>query len=112
MITLFNDNWEFSEIPLDNDSMYKDKEPVLFTPDQFLEAAKKAEYKNVRIPHDWMIHHTKDLYKNSVGCYSKSFTLKEEDVNDRHTAIRFEGVYMNSAVWVNGQKAGEWKYGY
>ena len=112
MITLFNDNWEFSEIPLDNDSMYKDKEPVLFTPDNFLSAAEKAEYKAVKVPHDWMIHHTKDLYKNSVGCYKKSFDLEEKDVKDRHTAIRFEGVYMNSAVWVNGKKAGEWKYGY
>ena len=112
MTTLFNDGWEFSEIPLDSDKMYKDKEPVLFNPEDFLTAAKAAVYKPVRIPHDWMIHHTKDLYKNSVGCYKKTFTLTKAETGNRHTAVRFEGVYMNSAVWINGKKAGEWKYGY
>ena len=112
MNKLFNDGWEFSEIPLDYNSMFKDKNPVIFNPDDFLAAANKAEYKPVRIPHDWMIHHTKDLYKNSVGCYKKAFTMEETEVSGRHTAIRFEGVYMNSAVWVNGKKAGQWPYGY
>ena len=26
--------------------------------------------------------------------------------------LRFEGVYMDSRVYVNGKLAGEWKYGY
>ena len=26
--------------------------------------------------------------------------------------IQFEGVYMNSDVWVNGQHVGNWPYGY
>ena len=112
MKTLFNDGWNFAELSLDNNSMFKDENPVLFTPDQFFNSAESQNYKAVRIPHDWMISHVMDLYKNSVGFYKKTFTLTKEQVQDCHNAIRFEGVYMNSAVWINQKKAGEWKYGY
>ena len=57
-----------------------------------------------------MITDTLDLYKNSVGFYKKDFIL--QNTADSHVAIRFEGVYMNCAVWVNNKLAGEWKYGY
>ena len=109
---LFNDGWVFSEQEIDYQTMYKDDKAILFTPDQFYEDSKTQTYKSVSIPHDWMIYHVKELYKNSVGFYKKTFKLTEEQVQDRHNAIRFEGVYMNSGVWINGQKAGEWKYGY
>ena len=111
--TLFNDSWQFAELSLtDYNAMFKDGNPILYTPDQYFDAAFSQDYKAVRIPHDWMIHHVKDLYKNSVGFYKKTFELTPGEVEGRRNAIRFEGVYMNSAVWVNGKKAGEWKYGY
>ena len=112
MKKLFNDGWQFAEFALDEASMYKDEKPVLFTPDQFYNSAAGQSYIPVRVPHDWQIYHVDDLYKNSVGFYKKAFSLSAEEVNNRHCAIRFEAVYMNSAVWVNGKKAGEWKYGY
>jgi len=112
MKTLFNDNWQFAEISIDNDSMYKDGNPVFFVPEQFYNQAQEQLYRPVQIPHDWMIWHVKDLYKNSVGCYKKTFSLTKEQVTERRNVIRFEGVYMNCGIWVNGQKAGEWKYGY
>ena len=112
MKTLFNNGWQFFELPLDEKTMYKDGTPVLFFPDQFLESSENQNYRPVTIPHDWQIYHVKELYKNSVGFYKKTFTLSAEEVAGRHTALRFEAVYMNSAVWVNGKKAGEWKYGY
>ena len=111
MKTLFNDNWQFAELALDEKSMYKDGKPVLFKPQDFLSRAEELQYKNVRLPHDWMIYNTKALYRSSVGFYKKSFkldSLKELP----HVALSFEAVYMNSAVWVNGNLAGEWKYGY
>lgn len=111
MRTLFNDKWEFYELPIDESSMYKDGKPVLFSPDQFFESALTYSYKSVTVPHDWIIHHTKDLYKNSVGFYKKSFSLTEEQAAE-HVALRFEGVYMNCGIWINGKKACEWKYGY
>ena len=112
MKTLFNDGWQFAEFAIDEKSMFNGDKPVLFTPDQFFDLADEQKYVPVRVPHDWMISHVKDLYKNSVGFYKKSFTLTAGDVSGRHCALRFEAVYMNSAVWVNGRKAGEWKYGY
>ena len=112
MKTLFNDGWVFSEYGFDSTMNYKDGEPVLLTPEEFLDISKTQTYKSVEIPHDWMIYHVKELYKNSVGFYKKTFKLTAEQVEERHNAIRFEGVYMNSAVWINGKKAGEWKYGY
>ena len=85
-------------------------------PDSFFNRAGELKYILVTLPHDWQIYHVKDLYKNSVGFYKKIFTLSEEDLfkdgASRYFALNFEGVYMNSAVWVNGKKAGEWKYGY
>lgn len=114
MKVLFNENWEFSEIPIKEELMYKDGKPILFNPDDFLEASSKADYESVNLPHDWMIYHTKNLYKNSVGCYKKRFIIEENDkINSlTHFSLYFEGVYMNCGIWVNGQKAGEWKYGY
>ena len=73
MRNLFNDNWEFFELPLEESSMYKDGKPVLFSPDQFFESALTYSYKPVIVPHDWMIHHVKELYENSVGFYKKCF---------------------------------------
>ena len=112
MKKLFNDGWQFAELALDEASMYKDEKPFFFTPEQFYDSAAAQSFAPVRVPHDWQIHHVNELYKNSVGFYKKSFSLSAEEVNGRHCAIRFEAVYMNSAVWVNGKKAGEWKYGY
>ena len=112
MKTLFNDGWQFFELALDEKTMYKDGAPLLFTPDQFFESSENQTYRPVLLPHDWQIYHVKDLYRSSVGFYKKSFSLEQKECTGRYIALNFEGVYMNSAVWVNGQKAGEWKYGY
>ena len=112
MKTLFNDGWNFSELAIDEGAMFKEQTPVLFTPEQFLARAQELEYKAVELPHDWQIYHVKDLYRSSVGFYKKSFELNADQLKNRYFALNFEGVYMNSAVWVNGKKAGEWKYGY
>lgn len=64
----------------------------------------------VDVPHDWLIHNTLDLYEDSIGWYRKTFRV--DAPLEGHYILRFEGVYMNSTVYVNGQKVGEWKYGY
>ena len=116
MKNLFNDGWQFAELGLDEISMFKEgpsgKEPILFMPDQFFDSADEQTYRPVSIPHDWQIYHVKDLYRSSVGFYKKSFSLEQKECTNHYIALNFEGVYMNSAVWINGKKAGEWKYGY
>ena len=112
MNTLFNNFWQFAELSIKADTMFKDNKPVLFNPSDFYEQSQSLNYNPVRVPHDWMIGHVKELYKNSVGCYRKLFKLSKEEITGRRTAIRFEGVYMNCGVWINKNFAGEWKYGY
>ena len=91
MYRLFNDNWQFcfkriGEKPADSD------------------------YKPVNIPHDWQIYNTLDLYSTGDGFYRKRFSVS---VNDGEVyTLRFEGVYMDSEIYLNGEKIFEWKYGY
>ncbi|MCR5214961.1 MAG: DUF4982 domain-containing protein [Eubacterium sp.] len=88
---LFNDGWEFAKTSIGGE--YSDL----------------LDFHKVELPHDWLIYDTHNLYETSRGWYRKHF--KYED-NGGVTSIRFEGVYMDSAVYVNGRLVGEWKYGY
>jgi len=91
--TLFNDGWEFAKSGLNLD--FSDVNSLNFKP--------------VDIPHDWLIYNTLDLYENSIGWYRKTFTVESKS---EHILLYFEGVYMDSSLYVNGHFAGEWKYGY
>ena len=78
MRSLFNDGWTFSEYQIDYNSMYKDGNKILFTPDEFLDKAEEQIYKSVNIPHDWMIYHVNDLYKYSIGFYKKNLIFLQK----------------------------------
>ncbi|MCR5620826.1 MAG: hypothetical protein K6G18_03125, partial [Treponema sp.] len=108
MESLFNSGWQLAKLHIENKSD-QDGSPVLYGPDDFYPNAAKLQYQPVELPHDYLIFQTNDLYENSVGFYRKSFSLQALTAR---TALRFEGVYMNAGLWVNGRKAFEWKYGY
>ena len=74
------------------------------------EYGETASFRQVIIPHDWLIEEYADLYEESVGWYRRKLYLEETD--GKKLFLRFEGIYMNSAVYVNGRMAGEWMYGY
>ena len=77
----------------------------------FEEAAKrKEEFVPVVLPHDWLIQDSHNLYEDSMGWYSKKFVFKEK--KDKKAFVIFEGVYMDSTVFVNGMEVGGWKYGF
>ena len=88
---LFCDNWEFALCPAD-------------TP---YEGA--ADWKRADLPHDWLIYDTKDLYRTSTGWYRRKYVHENDGLR---TVLRFDGVYMDSRVYVNGVQAFEWKNGY
>ena len=46
-----------------------------------------------------------------TGWYRKTFTVKEEDRN-KVNYLQFDGVYMNTDVWLNGKHLGFHPYGY
>jgi len=92
---------------------------------------KDSLKKTVQLPHDWSIEDLPNqndstiigpFYKYSLNkeqgaytvggtaWYRKSFTLPE--LNDHLLHIRFDGVYMNSDVWINGHLLGNHHYGY
>jgi beta-galactosidase len=108
---LFNDGWEFAEKEIDDSLMKKENgDARILSPEGFLQDAAVLRYSPVLIPHDWLITDTNNLYRNSIGFYRKEFELG--CTADTYTAVKFDGVYMNCAVFVNGRSAGIWKYGY
>ena len=69
-----------------------------------------AGWEAVTLPHDWQIYDTADLYENAEGWYRRKLPLVLAE--GEHVLLYFEGVYMDSILYVNGVQAGEWKYGY
>ncbi len=95
MHVLFNDNWQFTKHKLGTG---------------IEEIKSYINWVDVEIPHDWLIHDTNDLYETSTGWYKKTFNIDE--IKNKHISLRFEGVYMDSTVYVNNHIVGTWKYGY
>ncbi len=97
MKRLFNDGWEFSLQPLHTGLAEIQN--------------KKESFEPVGLPHDWLIYDVNHLYADGTGWYRRilSWEPKEEETL---VFLRFDGVYMDSRIYVNGNQAGEWKYGY
>ncbi len=89
-------NWEFQKLPVNNGIIPESYTEEGFTP--------------VVLPHDWLIGQAENLYEDSVGWYRNRIELNPKA--QRNYFLRFEGIYMDSSVFVNGQLAGGWKYGY
>lgn len=76
-------------------------------------------WKDISLPHDYSIEQDysrtaqgESGYKpGGIGWYRKTFTLPKSDAGKR-ILLDFDGVYMNSTTYINGQKLGDNKYGY
>jgi beta-galactosidase len=77
------------------------------------------DWRLVDLPHDWSIEgpyspkHASGtgFLPGGVGWYRKSFSLPGS-WKDRKISVRFDGVYRDSDVWINGQHLGHRPYGY
>ena len=93
---------------------------------KFLPEKWGAEWKNIRLPHDWVVdlpyaaeashsHGYKMVgYKypeNSVGWYRKTFTVPAEDLG-KHLYLQFDGIFRDARVWLNGIYMGHEPSGY
>ena len=81
-------------------------------------------WRKLDVPHDWAIEG--DFYAGNpsgagggalpggIGWYRKHFTLGdcETQMSQSRFFLEFDGVYMNSTVYVNGQEVGFRPYGY
>lgn len=78
-------------------------------------------WRTLDIPHDWSIEgeFSKDnpaspgggALPGGTGWYRKTFTVPETD-KGKTIYVDFDGVYMNSSVWLNGQLLGTRPNGY
>jgi beta-galactosidase len=102
----FNDNWRFyrgnatgADAVSFNDSLWR----------------------KLNLPHDWSIELSFNQNSSGgggggyldggIGWYRKSFLLPQT-VSGKRVTIQFEGIYMNSTVWINGHELGSRPYGY
>ena len=93
---LWNDGWQFRLT--ENDGLD-------------IGTADSGNWTEVEIPHDWLIGDTRNLYASGDGWYRKDFEVTAKML-EGCVYIAFDGVYMNSTVYVNGKAVGDWKYGY
>lgn len=78
-------------------------------------------WRSLNLPHDWSIEgqiHPENPTGNGggyfpagIGWYRKTFEVPEQWKNKK-ISIYFEGVYMNSEVFINGKSLGVYPYGY
>jgi len=104
---LFNDGWRFRG----DASNALNASPAAFD---------DAAWTRVTLPHDWAIAgpfdprgdgNTGKLPWRGVGWYRKAFALASGDAS-RRVYLDFDGVMASPEVYVNGQRAGGWDYGY
>lgn len=103
---LFNEGWKFQlgDTPEAKSGTFDDK-----------------AWRTLTLPHDWSIEGRFDkeapagndggYLPTGIGWYRKTFELPK-DINGKKFQLYFEGVYMHSEVYINGEHAGGWPYGY
>jgi beta-galactosidase len=89
-------------------------------------AAKLKEFndlgwRTLDLPHDWSIEgkinsknptgNAGGFFPQGIGWYRKTFRVLGE-WKSKNVCIYFEGVYMNSEVFINGKSLGVYPYGY
>jgi beta-galactosidase len=80
-----------------------------------------SSWRSLDLPHDWSIElafnansaagSNGGFLDGGVGWYRKTFTLDPASSGQR-ILVEFDGVYMNSQVWINGTSLGTRPYGY
>jgi beta-galactosidase len=78
-------------------------------------------WRTVDVPHDWSIELAPEqapdtsggtgFFHGGLGWYRKSFTLPPA-LRGKRVSIEFDGVYMDSSVYLGGELVGSHPYGY
>jgi beta-galactosidase len=100
----FNSSWKFT---LGDNPEFRNKD------------YDDASWRMLTLPHDWSIEgDCKEIrggaggfFPIGVGWYRKSFVVPES-MKQKQVTIQFDGVYMNSEVWINDHFLGCYPYGY
>jgi len=104
--TKFNNDWKFSLS--DN--------PKFMEPD-----CDDSIWRNLSLPHDWTIEGAFDeknpcgasgaFLPGGIGWYRKTF-LVNDSLKLKKVFIQFDGIHMNSEVWINNHFLGRYPNGY
>ncbi|WP_095984947.1 glycoside hydrolase family 2 TIM barrel-domain containing protein [Cystobacter fuscus] len=80
-----------------------------------------SSWRKLNVPHDWSIERDPSpgpgttsgtgFFQGGLGWYRKTFTLPSS-MAGKKLSIEFDGVYMDSYVYVNGELVGNHPYGY
>ena len=80
-----------------------------------------SAWRRLDLPHDWSVEGPFDppspsgapggFLPGGIGWYRKSFKVPS-GAEGRKVFIEFDGIYMNSEVWINGHHLGKRPYGY
>lgn len=80
-----------------------------------------SAWRKLDVPHDWSIEGDYSATNPSgdrggylpggIGWYRRGIEMPDAWTN-RQVTVEFEGVYMNSEVWLNGERVGGRPYGY
>ncbi|HSH19779.1 MAG TPA: glycoside hydrolase family 2 TIM barrel-domain containing protein [Draconibacterium sp.] len=91
------------------------------TPGFFEPAFNDSGWRVLDVPHDWSVEGKFSdenptgppggYLPTGIGCYRKYFVLPE-GTDGKRVKIRFDGVYMNSSVYINGNYLGNRPYGF
>jgi beta-galactosidase len=90
-------------------------------PEAQAESFSDNGWRSLTLPHDWAIEEKFDEHSpattaggaltGGIGWYRKTFTVPETS-KKKKIFIDFDGVYMNSEVWINNHYLGKRPYGY
>jgi beta-galactosidase len=78
-----------------------------------------SKWRRIDVPHDWTIESPVNpppdgesnggYFSHGIAWYRKSFAFSD---TTKKVVLEFDGVYMNSDVWINGQFLGRKPYGF
>lgn len=112
-----SENVSRSLYKLNKDWRFRLGDSAAFSNDTF----NDSSWRQLDVPHDWGVEGVYDTIHGTdwqsgylpagIGWYRKEIQLKE-DPSEHTIELKFDGVYMNSSVWVNGRLVGNHKYGY
>ena len=117
-ILAFSENSEFERTNnFNSDWKFKLSEIPGFMVPNFVD----QNWRSITLPHDWSVEGEFDASNpagsaggylpNGIGYYRKSFKVPES-LKGKRISIRFDGVYMNSTVYLNGIYLGNRPYGF
>ena len=110
---LLKEGWKFKLISNESDTAYSSKSETAYDFDD-------SSWSDVNIPHDWSIYN--DFNENSKATFEGGYLdggdawyrlkLNTSLLNASKVYIYFDGIYMESDIYVNGTLVKSNKYGY